>query len=107
MNVTVGGIWRHTMHGPDGTDYPNRIVYREIAKPQRLVYDHSDDSPNPSIHFLVTVTFEDLGGRTRITLRSLFDTPEAREAVVKFGAIEGGEQTLARLAEHLAGKQPS
>jgi uncharacterized protein YndB with AHSA1/START domain len=106
MNVTVGGVWRYIMHGPDGTDYPNRIVYREIVKPQRLVYDHSDDSPNPSIRFLATVTFEDLGGRTRITLHSLFGTPEARTAVVKFGAIEGGEQTLARLAEHLVGMKP-
>jgi uncharacterized protein YndB with AHSA1/START domain len=106
MSVTVGGVWRYIMHGPDGTDYPNRIVYREIVKPQRLIYDHDDDSPNPSIRFLATVTFEDLGGRTRITLHSLFDTPQARDAVVKFGAIEGGNQTLARLADHLAGKQP-
>jgi uncharacterized protein YndB with AHSA1/START domain len=103
MNVTVGGVWRYMMHGPDGTDYPNRVVYREIVKPQRLVYDHSDDSPDPSIHFLATVTFEDLGGRTRVTLHSLFDSAPARDAVVKFGAIEGGEQTLARLAAHLPG----
>src|SRR5262245_20518597 len=37
MNVTVGGMWRFIMHGPDGTDYPNRIVYREIVEPERLV----------------------------------------------------------------------
>jgi hypothetical protein len=37
-----------------------------------------------------------------VTLRLLFDTPEARDATVRFGAIEGGNQTLARLDQHLA-----
>jgi uncharacterized protein YndB with AHSA1/START domain len=46
MHVEVGGVWRFIMHGPDGTDYPNRIVYREIVKPERLVYDHAEDKPN-------------------------------------------------------------
>ena len=49
MDVQVGGVWRFIMHGPDGTDYPNKIVYREIVKPERLVYDHGDDN-DPLIH---------------------------------------------------------
>src|SRR5215470_16562244 len=70
MNVEVGGVWRFIMHGPDGTDYPNRIVYREIVKPQRLVYDHAEDKPDPVVDFRTTVTFEELGsGRTKVTLR--------------------------------------
>jgi uncharacterized protein YndB with AHSA1/START domain len=40
MDVRPGGVWRHVMHGPDGTDYPNEIVYLEVVKPERLVYDH-------------------------------------------------------------------
>ena len=61
MHVRVGGMWRFIMHGPDGTDYPNRIVYREIVKPERLFYDHSDDNGNDQ----ATVTFVAQGNRPR------------------------------------------
>jgi uncharacterized protein YndB with AHSA1/START domain len=103
MAVAVGGVWRFIMHEPDGTDYPNRIVYREIVEPERLVYDHDDDSPNPIISFRSTVTFENMGGRTTVTMRAVFPTKEAREAALKFGAEEGGKQTLARLDGHVKG----
>ena len=43
IDVRPGGVWRFIMHGPDGVDYPNKIVYLEIAKPERLVYDHGDE----------------------------------------------------------------
>ncbi len=103
MNVSVGGVWRFIMHGPDGTDYPNRIVYREIVEPERLVYDHDDDTPNPTTSFRTTVTFEEQGGKTRVTMRAVFPTKEARDAALKFGAEEGGKQTLARLDGHVQG----
>src|SRR5262249_32473036 len=46
----------------------------------------------------------DNGGKTRLTMRSLFESAAERNQVVeKYGAIEGGKQTLERLAEHLAG----
>jgi uncharacterized protein YndB with AHSA1/START domain len=103
MTVAVGGVWRFIMHGPDGTDYPNHIVYREIARPERLVFDHSDDPPNPANTFRSTVTFEEQGGRTTVTLRVVFSSHEARDAALKFGAAEGGKQTLARMEGHLRG----
>jgi uncharacterized protein YndB with AHSA1/START domain len=103
MHVRVGGAWRFIMHGPDGTDYPNRIVYREIVKPERLVYDHDDDGDGKH-SFHSTVTFVATGDRTRVTLRVVFPTADARAAAVKFGAVEGGEQTLARLEQHLAAR---
>jgi uncharacterized protein YndB with AHSA1/START domain len=51
----------------------------------------------------VTVTFANQGGKTRLTLRSVFPSAAERDKVVReYGAIEGGKQTLDRLAEHLA-----
>ena len=38
MDVRPGGVWRFVMHGPDGRDYQNKIVYREVKRPERLVY---------------------------------------------------------------------
>ena len=40
MDVRPGGVWRLTMHGPDGTDYPNLTRYVEVVRPERLVYEH-------------------------------------------------------------------
>ena len=100
MDVRPGGVSRYMMHGPDGTDYPNRVAYEQVVRPGRLVYSHGSDERPDQFH--VTVTFDDEGGKTRLTLRSLFPTAEALAAVMKFGAVEGGKQTLARLAEYLA-----
>lgn len=103
MDVRPGGVWRYVMHGPDGVDYPNKIVYLEVAKPERLVYDHGSDGEGAEPDFRVTVTFADEGGKTRLTMRSVFPTAEARDYVVReFKAIEGGNQTLDRLAQYLA-----
>jgi uncharacterized protein YndB with AHSA1/START domain len=103
MHVRVGGVWRFIMHGPDGTDYPNRILYREIVEPERLVYDHDDDGDGKH-SFHSTVTFVAMGDRTKVTLRAVFPSSDARAAAVKFGAVEGGAQTLARLEQHLAAR---
>lgn len=101
MEFRVGGSWRYVMHGPDGKDWQNLIHYDEIVANERLVYRHAETDINDPHCFHVTVTFEDAGNRTKVTMRSLFSTAEACAAVKKFGAIEGGQQTLARLAGHL------
>ncbi len=70
MDVRPGGVWRLTMHGPDGVDYPNRIVFTEVVKPERLVYDHGSREGDPG-EFHVTVTFAEESGKTRLTMRAL------------------------------------
>jgi uncharacterized protein YndB with AHSA1/START domain len=97
MDVRPGGVWRFVMHGPDGTDYKNRIIYEEIVKPERLAYLHES---GPKFH--ATATFDEEGGKTKLTMRLLFDTAEERDRTVKvFGAIEGAKQTLERLNQHV------
>jgi uncharacterized protein YndB with AHSA1/START domain len=103
IEVRPGGVWRFVMHGPDGVDYENRIVYEEIVKPERLVYRHSGGDDVEPVQFQTTVTFEDLGGKTRLTMRAVFPSAAERNRVAEeYGAIEGAEQTLGRLAAQLA-----
>ena len=99
--VRVGGAWRFTMHGPDGTDFENFVRYTEVVRPERLAWEHgvSEDAP-PEFTTVLTLTKE--GGRTHLEMRSLFPSPEALEVVKKFGAIEGGQQTLDRLEKVLS-----
>jgi len=107
MDVRPGGVWRLVMHGPDGRDYQNRLVFLEIAKPERLVYKHDPDEGCEPVHCEVTVTFAQEGRLTRLTMRMVFPSAEARDLVVhQYGAIEGGNQTLGRLAQHLADIRP-
>jgi uncharacterized protein YndB with AHSA1/START domain len=111
MDVRPGGVWRYIMHGPDGIDYPNKVVYTEIVEPERLVYAHGSDTepgkaPNKadvSEQFQVTVTFAEQNGKTKLTMKMLFASVAEREkAVTEVGAIEGANSTLDRLAAHLA-----
>jgi len=98
MDVRPGGEWIFIMHSPDGTDYKNRIVYREVVRPERIVYDHVS---GPLFH--ATVLFEAEGDKTRLSMRMLFDTAELRNRVAEeFGAVEGLSQTLNHLEEHVA-----
>ena len=96
----VGGTWKHTMIGPDGKAYANLAHFEEIVPHERIVLTNGGgDGDGAGIHFRSTVTFKDLGDRTELTMRLVFDNPAMREiAAMKYGAIEGGRQTLTRLA---------
>lgn len=97
MDFRPGGVWRFVMHGPDGRDYQNKVVYVEIAEPERLVYKHVSGP-----QFQMTVTFADDGHKTKITAQMLFESASLRDKTIKeFGAVEGLKQTLGRLAEHV------
>lgn len=99
-----GGVWDYTMHGPDGTDFPNHIEYVEISPPERIVMRHGSMKDDPDA-FVSTVTFDERADTCVVTLRSVFSTREQRDhVVVQYHAIEGGEQTLARLATHVEGE---
>lgn len=103
MDVRHGGVWRFVMHGPDGVDYPNKIVYSEVVNPKRLVFMHGSDTEDAREPFYVTVTFDEQDGKTKLAMRSLFGSAAERDKVVReYNAIEGGNQTLGRLEEHLA-----
>jgi len=103
MEVKPGGVWRFMMHGPNGIDFPNKIVFNEVKKPDLLVYTHSsDDEKDPTI-FQTTVTFEKDGEKTFLTMRAVFATVAERDRVVKeSGAAEGGKQTLSRLEAYVS-----
>jgi uncharacterized protein YndB with AHSA1/START domain len=97
----VGGEWDFVMHGPDGTDYTEWISWTEIAPPERIVLRHGESRDDPNA-FESVLTFEPDGAATRIEMRAVFPTRELRdEAVEKYHAIEGGEQTLSNLAAYV------
>jgi uncharacterized protein YndB with AHSA1/START domain len=104
MDVRPDGTWRYTMHGPDGTNYPGECVFLEVVKYERIVFSHGGGKEGgPRTNFRSTWTFDAEDDQTKVTIRMVFNSPEAREFVVKeHRAIEGGNQTLQRLGEFMA-----
>ncbi len=105
MDVRPGGVWKHVMRGPDGVEYPNKSIFKEVVKPERIVYVLGGGRKGArGVTFEATWTFKALEAvKTRVTIRMVFSSAaECARVAREYGAIEGGKQTLERLAEHLA-----
>lgn len=99
----VGGEWTFTMRGPDGTDYPEWITYTGITPPERIALLHGEYRGDPNA-FESILTFTPDGAVTLLEMRTVFPTKEQRdEAVEKYHAVEGGQQTLSKLADYVTG----
>jgi len=100
-DVRTGGHWDYTMHGPDGTDYPNTTQYLEVLPLAKLVYDHGGNADQPPM-FRVTVLFDEVDGKTRMDMSMRLPTAEAAAQTRVFIKQAGGNATWDRLAEYLA-----
>lgn len=97
MDLSVGGEWELVMHGPDGTDYKNKSIFREVVKHKKLVYEHVS-APK----FTATIEFEPRGKQTHLSWHMLFETREQFIQVVKtFKADEGLAQNIDKLQAYL------
>lgn len=97
MDVEPNGNWDLVMHGPDGTDYKNHSVFREVVKHKKLVYDHISGPK-----FTATITFEEQGDKTLLNWHMLFESKEQFIQVVKtFKADEGLVQNVDKLEVYL------
>jgi uncharacterized protein YndB with AHSA1/START domain len=98
-----GGAWRIVMRMADGSEHPFKGVYREVVPDERLVYSECYEMPAfGSPEWLTTITFEDLGGRTKLTHPILHRTAQARDGHLQAGMEAGSIKTLQRLAERVA-----
>ena len=112
IDLRVGGTFGYCMRSPEGKDYWGTGVYREIVPPERLVYTDSfaDEkgnvvpatyygmNPDMPLEMLVTVTFEEHQGKTKLTLRHV-GIPAGAD---RDGAQQGWSESFEKLAEYLA-----
>lgn len=97
FDLRPGGHWRLTMHGPDGTDYPNESVFLEVAKPERVVFRHLDTAHD----FTMTITLSEQSGKTALTWRMLFSSA-AHCAEIREFVTQANQQNFDRLEAELA-----
>lgn len=104
-DLRVGGHWHHTMHGPDGKDWPNYVHYTQIQPQAFLAWDHGTEAGGTP-WFKASIRLEPEGGGTRLTLHHVFESGAKRDEIIALsGAVEGAKQTTARLAAYLAERQ--
>lgn len=104
MDVRPGGVWRLVMHGPDGTDYKNKIVFVEVVEPERLVfinYNHSGEVETDDVHFQAIVLFTDQGDKTEVSMRMEFESTAERDRIGEAGAFQGLKECMDRLTEYV------
>jgi uncharacterized protein YndB with AHSA1/START domain len=97
MEVKPGGKWNLVMHGPDGTDYENESIFREIVPLKKIVYEHVSHP-----HIVATILFEKSGQETLITWHALFDSREEFLEIVKIHKADVGlKQNVGKLVAYL------
>lgn len=118
LDLRVGGQYKFTMIDPDGVEFPMNGVYREIVRPERIVMTIVVDNhpkewhelvgaslpdKNAKVHEqLMTVVFEELGGKTHVAVQTRFHNVEERDAFVKVGMTEGWSQQFEKLSDLVA-----
>lgn len=97
IDLKEGGHWQFIFRGPDGTEFKNHLVFVKIERPRLFVVDHLN---GPKYHG--TVTFEDLGNKTRVTMYWTFENTEVI-ARIRDAVVAGNEGNFDRLTEVVAG----
>jgi uncharacterized protein YndB with AHSA1/START domain len=99
MDFRPGGAYRACHRSPDGKERWAHGTYREIVEPERLAFTLSGEEEGERGHeTLITITFGDLGKKTRMTFRqAFFETIKVRDA-----HQEGWNESLDRLAQYVA-----
>ena len=100
MDVRPGGAYRFHMRSAEGLEYWQQGFYREVVESQRFVRTcaWADADGNPTgPETLMTVTFEEHNGKTKLRFEQVFDSVTARDA-----HRSGTASALDRLAEYLA-----
>lgn len=106
MEVEPGGTWHYCMRSPEGQEAWGKSTYREVDRPNRLVYvdAFSDEQENEVADMpimLITTDFVEEGPVCKVISATKFDSREELQKVIEMGAVEGMAQTYDRLEEYL------
>jgi uncharacterized protein YndB with AHSA1/START domain len=100
LDFCAGGKWRFVERQASGDEYGFRGEYREIVRPERIVWTFEYEG-EPGHISVDTMDFLDEGGRTRLVGTTRFDSVEDRDSMLQSGMQDGASETYDRLAEYL------
>ncbi len=101
MDVRPGGQWRFINRNAEGNEYAFHGVYHEILAPERVIQTFEFEGLPETGHVtLETMRFEALpGGRTQLSIQSVFQTVADRDSVLQSGMESGANDTYDRLED--------
>lgn len=106
MDVRPGGTWRYVTVDAEGNEFAFYGEYLEVVPFERIkwtfMFDVEDRGPQGGPE---TITFEEIGGKTRMRAVSHMGSPEAIEAALATGMSQGAIETWDRLDELLASQR--
>jgi uncharacterized protein YndB with AHSA1/START domain len=105
IDLRVGGKWRFVNRHPGG-EAAFKGEYREIAPPGRLVFTETME-PHPEPGSVVTATFTEENGKTRLTVTARYPSKEVRDIVMSTGMERGAGISYDRLEDLVAELQRS
>ncbi|MGH7177468.1 MAG: SRPBCC domain-containing protein [Tepidisphaeraceae bacterium] len=112
LDLRAGGAWRYVMTGPDGTEYPVKGVFREVVPPERIVTSDEFDEGFQAVSsadlprgIVMTCIFDDVGRKTKLTLKVAHASAEERAKHEKMGVVGGWQSSFDCLDEFLATMQ--
>lgn len=101
IDLRVGGAWQFVVRRASGTEIGMRGVYREIVRPERLVYSQTFDLEDFPGESFVTMSLVEERGKTTLTQTVLYPSKELRDGDV--GPTEhGATESFERLDDYLA-----
>jgi uncharacterized protein YndB with AHSA1/START domain len=104
MDVRIGGAWRYIQKDSDGNVYAFSGMYNELVPPERIVYTFEFEMMAGHV-VIDSVTLEDLGAATRMSVMSTFQSKEDMDGMMQSGMEAGANESWDRLAELLAAMQ--
>jgi uncharacterized protein YndB with AHSA1/START domain len=105
IDLRVGGAYRYVWRSPDGSEMTMTGIYREVARPERLVNTQRLEVAWLPGESVLTTTLVESGGKTTFTSTTLYDSRETRDKLLKSGMESGASASYDRLAELLAAKE--
>ena len=100
LDFRPGGTWRFVERDQDGQEWGFRGEVREIVPPERIVQTFEWEGL-PGHISVETLRLEDLGGRTRLTVTSVFASVEDRDGMLQSGMEQGAGESYDRLEAYL------
>ena len=98
IDLRPGGAWRFVNRLPNGKEVAFHGVYREIARPERVVNTEIFEE-YPDVESVVTTILAEEQGKTRLTVTAAYPSVEVRDIVLKSGMDRGAALSYDRLEE--------
>lgn len=98
IDLRVGGAWRFVGRGPHGEGPAFYGEYREISRPDRVVFTEIY-TPFPDVVSVVTSVLTEEDGKTRLTATCLYPSKEVRDMVIQTGMEKGAGISYDRLED--------